>query len=95
MTESTGPKISSWAIGIALSTSAKTVGSTYQPVVEAVGRPPPVATRAPSVLADRDVALDPVALPLGDQRADLGRGVERVADRASTPTSRSASTTSS
>ena len=50
MTTSTGPKISSWAIRILLSTSENTVGSTYQPFEKSDpdGRPPPSATVAPS-----------------------------------------------
>ena len=51
MTESTGPKISSCAIVIELSTSAKTVGSTYQPLSKSAGRPPPVTTRGAGRLA--------------------------------------------
>ncbi len=81
ITDSTGPKISSWAIRIRLSTSAKTVGRTYQP-----GRGPSGGRAADDdagalVLAERDVLLDPLLLALGDQRADLGGGVGGVADR--------------
>jgi hypothetical protein len=49
ITERTGPKISSCAIRMPLSTSAKTVGRTYQPEDSPSGMPlPPSATRAPS-----------------------------------------------
>jgi hypothetical protein len=48
MTLSTGPKISSCAMTEELSTFAKTVGSTYQPRSRSFGRPPPVASVAPS-----------------------------------------------
>ena len=36
------------------------------------GRPPPVVIRAPSSRPDAMYALDPRALPLGDQRPELG-----------------------
>jgi hypothetical protein len=49
MTESTGPKISSWEMVEELSTSANTVDSTNQPQSRSFGRPPPVTTRAPSL----------------------------------------------
>jgi hypothetical protein len=45
---STGPKISSWAIVILLSTSANTVGWTKKPESRPSGRPPPHTSRAPS-----------------------------------------------
>ncbi len=48
ITLSTGPKISSWAIVEELSTLPKTVGSTNQPRSRCFGRPPPVASVAPS-----------------------------------------------
>ena len=48
ITASTGPKISSCAMVIELSTSANTVGSTNQPLSRPSGRPPPVTMRAPS-----------------------------------------------
>ena len=48
MTLSTGPKISSRAIDEELSTLPKTVGSTNQPLSRWAGRPPPVASVAPS-----------------------------------------------
>ncbi|MEZ5137829.1 MAG: hypothetical protein R2711_03365 [Acidimicrobiales bacterium] len=51
MTDSTGPKISSWAMVILLSTSANTVGSMNHPVSCAV-RPPPVVMQAPSLRPD-------------------------------------------
>ena len=63
-----------------LSTSAKTVGSTNQPLSSPAGRPPPVVSRAPSPRALGDVALDPVALAGRRHRADLRRRVECVAD---------------
>src|SRR5437667_70072 len=50
MTTRTGPKISSWAIVIELSTSTNIVGSTYQPFGRSAGRPPPRASVAPSAL---------------------------------------------
>ena len=46
----TGPKISSWAMVISLSTSANSVGSTNQPLSRSAGRPPPTASVAPSAL---------------------------------------------
>ena len=49
---STGPKISSWAMVIELSTSAKSVGSTNQPLGRCSGMPPPHTSRAPSSLPD-------------------------------------------
>ena len=48
MNDTTGPKISSRATRIELTTSASTVGSTYQPFGRCGGRRPPAATRAPS-----------------------------------------------
>jgi hypothetical protein len=49
MTDRTGPKISSCAIRIRLSTSAKIVGRTYQPWSRPSGIPvPPTTRRAPS-----------------------------------------------
>jgi hypothetical protein len=48
MTARTGPKISSWAMRMVLSTSTKTVGSTNQPLSMPAGRPPPTAILAPS-----------------------------------------------
>ena len=80
MSDSTGPKISSWAIVIELSTSANSVGSTNQPLSSPAGRPPPTTRRGALGLALGDVALDPVALALGDQRPALGLGIERIAD---------------
>ena len=50
MTDTTGPKISSWAMVIELSTSANSVGSTNQPVGWSAGRPPPTVTVAPSAM---------------------------------------------
>src|SRR5260370_23673679 len=51
MTDSTGPKISSWAMVYLLSTSAKTVGWTNQPLSNPLGRPPPAGMRGPSPFA--------------------------------------------
>ena len=70
MTDSTGPKISSWAIVIELVTSAKSVGSTNQPVSRPAG--PAAADRDAGAFVGAlgDVALDPVALALGDERAE-------------------------
>ncbi len=51
MTTSTGPKISSCAMRMELSTSAKIVGSTYQPFGWLAGRPPPTVIVAPSFRA--------------------------------------------
>ena len=48
MTLSTGPKISSRAMVEEFSTLEKTVGSTNQPFSRCAGRPPPVASVAPS-----------------------------------------------
>jgi hypothetical protein len=48
ITDSTGPKISSCAITDRLSTFPNTVGSMYQPWSRSFGRPPPVASVAPS-----------------------------------------------
>ena len=45
-------------------------------------------------LAERDVLLDPLLLALGDERADLGGGIARVADRQAADHRASASTTS-
>ncbi len=42
------PKISSCAIRMRLSTSAKRVGSTYHPFSSPAGRPPPATSRAPA-----------------------------------------------
>ena len=50
ITDSTGPKISSWAMTEELSTLPNTVGSTYQPRSRSLGRPPPVARVAPSAM---------------------------------------------
>ena len=81
ITDSTGPKISSWAIRIRLSTPAKTVGRTYQPLVEPVGHPETAGQQLGALLlAEGDVLLDALLLALRDHRADLGRGVHRVAD---------------
>ena len=44
----TGPKISSWAMVMELSTSTKSVGSTNQPLGRCAGRPPPTTSLAPS-----------------------------------------------
>ena len=44
----TGPKISSRATAMSLLTLVSRVGSTYQPFGRCAGRPPPVATVAPS-----------------------------------------------
>ena len=48
ITLSTGPKISSWAMVDELSTLPNTVGSMNQPRSRCFGRPPPVASVAPS-----------------------------------------------
>src|ERR1700757_2521508 len=73
----TGPKISSWAIVILLSTSANTEGCTKEAVVRALG--PAAAADQPRALLDAlgDVALDPGPLLLRDQRPDLGGRVRR------------------
>ena len=66
---------------MSLSTSANTVGCTYQPLSMPVG--PAVAADDDAgalLLAEGDVLLDPLLLALGDERADLGGGVGRVAD---------------
>jgi hypothetical protein len=47
ITTSTGPKISSRAIVMELSTSTNSVGSTNQPVGWSAGMPPPHTRRAP------------------------------------------------
>ncbi|MNV58534.1 hypothetical protein D3C71_1509140 [compost metagenome] len=52
ITDSTGPKISSWAIFIALLTPSKIVGSTYVPPVSCRMRLPPATSLAPSVWPD-------------------------------------------
>ena len=59
MTTSTGPKISSWARRLALSTSANSVGSTQNPS-RSIGWPPVATSHPPRRRAD--VGLDPVAL---------------------------------
>ena len=81
MTASTGPKISSCAMVIELSTSANTVGCTNQPLSRPSGRPPPVTIARALLDALLDVALDALALLLGDQRADHRRGIVGQADR--------------
>ncbi|COZ22612.1 Uncharacterised protein [Mycobacterium tuberculosis] len=48
MMASTGPKISSCAMVILLSTSANTVGWIKKPLSKPSGRPPPHTNRAPS-----------------------------------------------
>ncbi|MNZ42825.1 hypothetical protein D3C78_604080 [compost metagenome] len=48
ITDSTGPKISSRAIFIALLTPSNTVGATNTPPVSASTRPPPQRSWAPS-----------------------------------------------
>src|ERR1700758_2178709 len=85
MTDSTGPKISSWAITEEVSTLPNTVGSTYQPRARSLGRPPPGPRAAGGerrAVGDAlgDVALDPVPLALRGQRPHLRLGAERVAD---------------
>ena len=42
---------------------------------------PPTVTLRALFLTERDVLLDALLLALGDERADLGRGLGRVADR--------------
>ena len=75
-----GPKISSCAIVIELSTSANSVGSKKNPRSSPAGRPPPQTSRAPSAVPVGDVALDPASLRLADQRAHHHLRVGRVAD---------------
>ena len=61
---------------------SNTVGSTKKPLAECAvrTRSPPATMRAPSALAALDVAEHHVHVLLRDQRADMRRGIERVAD---------------
>ena len=61
---STGPKISSWAMVIELSTSAKIVGSTNQPLGRCVGDAAAAHEPGALRLALLDVAEHPLALAL-------------------------------
>ena len=80
MTDSTGPKISSWAMTEELSTLPNTVGSTYQPRSRSLRAAAAGGEGRAVGDALGDVALDPVPLPLGGQRPHLGLRAERVAD---------------
>src|SRR5580692_8526865 len=51
ITDSTGPKISSWAMTDWLSTLPNTVGSMYQPRSRSFGRPPPLGRQRPHLAA--------------------------------------------
>src|ERR1700735_1224769 len=62
ITDSTGPKISSWAMTELLSTLPNTVGSMYQPRSRSFGRPPPVGGVGVPGAGDHDP---------GQRRADL------------------------
>ncbi len=79
MTASTGPKISSCAIVILLSTSANSVGLTKKPPVEPGGLLGS-ADHQPRALLDAliDVAADPAALFVRDHRTAQGRRVLRI-----------------
>ena len=76
---STGPKISSRAMVMSLSTSAKSVGCTNQPFSNWSARPPPATTARTFVLALLDVAEHAVALLRADLRSHQVAGVGRVA----------------
>lgn len=86
----TGPKISSRAIRMELDTSPKRVGSTYQPVGCACGRP---GEDLGTLLLPEGDAVQGALLPAaGDLRPDLGGGVEGVADAEVLPAHEHAST---
>ena len=82
MIETTGPKISSFAIRMSLMTPSKTAGMRYAPLASAgsSGASPPTTRFAPSAEPDLDVVPDAVALLEADERPDLGLVVRRVAD---------------
>ena len=70
MIDSTGPKISSWAIVMSGVTSEKTVGLHEVAVLEALGRLGAAGHELRALLdALADVAAHALALRLGDQRA--------------------------
>ena len=74
MMTSTGPKISSRAMVMPLSTSPNSVGSTKKPFGRWAGTPPPVTSRAPRPCPSRcSRAHGPVACgDLGPWRTDVG-----------------------
>ena len=63
-----------------LSTSTNTVGSTIPALVDPRRTTAADGDLRPFFLTDLDVALDPVALALGNEWSDLGGRVEGVAD---------------
>src|SRR3990170_2653172 len=79
MTEATGPNISSWAMRIRFSTSAKIVGWTKNPASPM--RPPPVTSLAPtaSVCRAAPYFLWGFTLPL--QRGQAGPDVRDLRER--------------
>ena len=79
MTASTGPKISSWAIVMELSTSVKSVGLTKNPLSKPVGASGPADQRRGALFdALVDVAHHAIALLLRDHRAAQRSRVLRV-----------------
>ena len=81
MTESTGPKISSWAIRAIGATPAKIVGSKKTPWSRPpTGRPVAAADELALAPADLDVLLDLGRRGLVDERPDVGRRHQPVAE---------------
>ena len=78
----TGPKISSRTMPMSSSQRSNTVGATNQPLRKrpVVTRSPPTSTRAPGLAALLDVAEHLLHVRFRDQRADLRRRIERIAD---------------
>ena len=78
ITTNTGPKMSSRAIVMALSTSVNSVGSTYHPLRLVSGATPTECQRRSLLNPALDVAEDARALLLGDERAHHHVGSLRV-----------------
>ncbi len=77
ITMATGPKISSWAIGMSVVIPERTVGANHQPSPS--GSLAPAWTVAPWRRRLLHLAHQLVALRLADDRPDVGGGVEGVA----------------
>ena len=81
ITDSTGPKISSWAISMSAVTSARIVGPTNAPSGSAARRAAVDDHRRALLQPAVDPAQDPVARRGRDDRADIGAVGQPVANR--------------